>query len=167
MIVEIDIDVKNGIASVTEKLDYGSTVKKKISLDEFLEIYTSYVKEKEDKYEFLYLPPGTVEYKKNINSVTYMVETNPYKDFYNVKDKEEDYLIVMKTDLSGKYVVSFRCYKTKGSFDKYFSAFTELINSDSGFEIESEDNGIKKCLQKALNSVPSKLPVRLRYKDIV
>lgn len=167
MVIDINIDVKNGIANIIEESDYGTKKTKKISLDEFLQTYTSYVKEKEDNYEFLYLPPGTVEFRKNLNSMTFMVETYPYKSFYGVDNKDEDYFLVMKTDVTGERVISYKCYSTKGAFNKHFSAFTEIHNCNDSFNITGEDDGIKKCLENSFKAPKKPLSLKLRYKNII
>lgn len=167
MVIEFNVNKDTGIVDVIQETEYGTTKNKSIELDEFLQVYTSYIKEKEDKYGFLFLPPGTIEYKKNINSLTYYIETYPYKNFYGVDSDICDYFIVMKTDLYSKKVNLFKVFATKGAFNKHFSAFSKIIECNTPFDIENEEDGIKKCLKYAKELTNDNLNYNLRYKNIV
>ena len=167
MIVEFNIDMENGVAQIVEETEYGTQKKKKMALDEFLQIYISCIKEKEDNYEFLFLPPGTIEYRKNMNSISFCVETYPYKKFYGVEDKDCDYFIVMNTDLNITKIISYKVYATKGAFNKYFSVFSKIYESDLSFEIADECDGIQKCI-KSCGEIPLQhINFDLRYKNII
>lgn len=166
MVLDIDMDFENNRVKITEETTYGTIKKKTIDLEEFLKAYASYVKEKEDKYSSLYFPPGTVEYRKIVNSVMFFVETNPYKKFYEVDEKEDDYFIVAEFDLSGKFILSFEGYKTKGSFNKYFSSFSKVLSSKEIIEVFDENDGIKVCLNKVLNYEGSQSSVKLKYSEL-
>lgn len=167
MVIDFNVDYANGIVDVTEDTEYGTRKKKVISLDEFLEVYTSYVKEKEDKYEFLFFPPGTIEYRKNVNSFTYFVETYPYKEYYGVKNCEFDYVVLMNVDSSGSKVTSFSVYVTRGAFNKYFSSFSKIYESNNSFSITNEDDAIKKCLELSKNVSVGNVNLNLKYKNIM
>lgn len=167
MIIDFNIDCDRGIVDVTEDTEYGTKKNKIISLDEFLQIYTSYIKEKEDKYEFLFLPPGTVEYRKNVSSLTFFVETYPYKKYYGVESSDFDYAVLMNTDSSGTKVTSFSIFVTKGAFNKYFSSFCKVYENNEPFSIVSEDDGIKKCLSLCEDVDFKNIEFNLKYKNIM
>lgn len=167
MIVEFNINKDLGLVNVMEKTEYGTKKNKTISLDEFLQIYTSYVKEKEDNYEYLFLPPGTIEYKKNINSLTFFIETYPYKEFYGVDSDVCDYAIIMKTNLEGTKATSFQVFATKGAFNRHFSVFSKIIECNKPFDIENEEDGIKKCLAYAKEISLDVINYNLKYKNIM
>lgn len=167
MIIDFNIDYDKGMVDVTEETEYGTRKNKVISLDDFLQVYTSYIKEKEDKYEFLFLPPGTVEYRKNVNSLTFFIETYPYKEYYGVEGCEFDYAVIMNTDSSGNKVTSFSVFVTKGAFNKYFSSFHKIYESQKSFSISSESEGIKKCLSFCKEISLTNVSLSLKYKNIM
>lgn len=165
MIIDMTVDVLNGIVFVEEESDFGTKKQKKISLDDFLQGYTSLIKEKEDDNKFMYFPPGTVEYKKNLNSCTFIVQTNPYKDYYNIND-DVDYLIVVKMNLDCNFVFSYKCYKTQGPFNKRLSSFVKIADSNNSFYVVDEDEAIKICLNKAAQDNLKENSIHLSYKNI-
>lgn len=167
MAIDFNIDYDTGMVDVTEDTEYGTRKNKVISLDEFLQVYTSYIKEKEDKYDFLFLPPGTVEYRKNVNSLSFFVETYPYREYYGVEGFEFDYAVLMNTDSSGNKVTSFSVFVTKGAFNKYFSSFHKIYESQKAFNISNESEGIKKCLDICKNISLSGVSLGLKYKNIM
>lgn len=167
MIIDFDIEYEKGIVNVTEDTEYNTRKKKAILLDEFLQVYTSYIKEKEDKYEFLFLPPGTIEYRKNVNSFTYFVETYPYKKHYNVDNIGYDYAVIMNVDSSGSKVTSFSVYVTKGAFNKYFSSYSKICEDNKSFTIKDEEDGIRKCLSFCRNISLDNIYFDLKYKNIM
>lgn len=167
MVIDFNIDFDNGLVDVTEDTEYGTRKNKVISLDEFLQMYTSYIKEKEDKYDFLFLPPGTIEYRKNVNSLTFFVETYAYKNYYGVENSEFDYAVLMNTDSNGTKVTSFSVFATKGAFNRYFSSYDKIYENQTTFSIKNESDGIMKCLKSCENIPMENINLHLKYKNIL
>lgn len=166
MIVDIFIDVITSKVKFIEENENETKKTKIVDLDEFLQVYTSMLREKEDKYEFLYLLPGTVEYRKNLSSLTFVVETRQYKSFLNLDNENEDFLLVIKTDLSVKKILNAKCYTTEGSFNKHFSSFQKILEINN-IEIDGEDDALRKVVEFLKISDRKTQSMRLRYKDIL
>lgn len=166
MVIDIFIDVVTSRVRFVEETESGTKKSKTMDLDEFLQVYASMLKEKDDKYEFLYLLPGTVEYRKNLSSLTFVVETRQYKKFLGLDDENKDFLIVIKTDLAIKNILNVKCYVTEGSFNKHFSSFQKILDVDN-IEINDEDDALKKAVELIKKSDKQAQSVKLRYKDIL
>ena len=166
MVIDIFIDVVTSRVRFVEETEGGTKKSKTMDLDEFLQVYASMLKEKDDKYEFLYLLPGTVEYRKNLSSLTFVVETRQYKKFLGLDDENKDFLIVIKTDLAIKNILNVKCYTTEESFNKHFSSFQKILDVDN-IEINDEDDALKKAVELIKKSDKQAQSVKLRYKDIL
>ena len=166
MVVDIFIDVIDSKVRFIEETESKTKKSKVMDLDEFLQVYASMLKEKDYKYEFLYLLPGTVEYRKNLSSLTFVVETRQYKKYLGLDDEKSDFLIVMKTDLFIKNIVNVKCYITEGSFNKHFSSFQKILDVND-IELDDEDDGLKKVVELIKKSDKQTQSVKLRYKDII
>lgn len=167
MIIDMHIDIEKDIVSVREELDCGTKKKKTLALEEFLQTYTSFIKEKEDNYDFLYLPAGTLEYRKNLNTCTFVVQTNPYKEFYGLANREDDYLLVMKTNVNGTVLLGFEVFATKGAFNRILSSFTKVYENKKSFAIADESDGAKKCFEFIDSFADKPISTKLKYKDII
>lgn len=167
MVIDMNIDIVNGSVDVMEESEFGTKKEKRISLDEFLQQYTSLIKEKEDNNKFIFFPPGTVEYKKNLNSCTFVVQTNPYKEYYGLLDDKDDYLLIVKMNVDCNLVLGYRCYKTEGPFNKRLSSFVEIDTSDNSFAAVDESEAIKLCLSKIDKNGTKIAPIHLSYKNIL
>lgn len=166
MVIDIHIDANNSRVRFIEESQSGTKKTKVMDLDEFLQIYASMLKEKDDKYDFLYLLPGTVEYRKNLSSLTFVVELRPYKEHFGLKEEKQDFLVVIKSDLAVKNIISGKCYITEGSFNKHFSSFEKIIDVEN-IEINDEDDALNKMVELIKNSEKKPQSVKLRYKDII
>lgn len=167
MIINMTIDMEQNLVFVEEELEYGTKKNKKISLNEFLQGYTSLIKEKEDNNKFLFFPPGTVEYRKNLNSCTFIVQTNPYKKYYELEDNEPDYLLIVKMNLDCNLVHKYICFKTQGPFNKRLSSFTKIVESEAAFYSKDETDAIKICLSKIKKVPLEENKISLSYKNIL
>lgn len=166
MNIDMNVDIINGFVDVVEESEFGTKKEKRIALDEFLQQYTSLLKEKEDNNSFIFFPPGTVEYKKNLNSCTFIIQTNPYKEYYGLLDDENDYLLIVKMNVDCNLVLEYKCYKTEGPFNKRLSAFVELDSSNESFAVVDESEAIKTCLYKVDKKNTKVSQIHLTYKNL-
>ena len=166
MNIDMNIDIINGCVDVVEESEFGTKKEKRIALDEFLQQYTSLLKEKEDNNTFMFFPPGTVEYKKNLNSCTFVIQTNPYKEYYGLLYDENDYLLIVKMNVDCNLVLSYKCYKTEGPFNKRLSSFVEIDSSNDSFTVIDESEAVKLCLLKINKNNTTVAPIHLSYIDL-
>lgn len=166
MNIDMNIDIVNGFVDVVEESEFGTKKEKRVALDEFLQQYTSLLKEKEDNNKFMFFPPGTVEYKKNLNSCTFVIQTNPYKEYYGLLYDENDYLLIVKMNVDCNLVLSYKCYKTEGPFNKRLSSFVEIDSSNDSFTVIDESEAVKLCLLKINKNNTTVAPIHLSYIDL-
>lgn len=167
MRIDICIDEEKNIAKVAEVSDKGTKKEKLIPLENFLQKYTSFLKEKEDDITSVYFPPGYYDYYKNINSMTYVVQTFNYKEFYEVEDLDKDFVVVVKTNLTGNRILGASVYSTRGIINKTLSRFVKIIDIKDNLLITDVDNAVKYCIRKAKETTLSGITKRLKYSEII
>lgn len=170
LIIEMNFDFEAGKVAFMKKLDSGIKQRKVVDMNEFLQKYTTFLKEKEDNFKFLYFPAGTVEYFKNTASSTIIVHTYGYEDYYGIEDKEKSYLIKMDMNLMCNKVRSAQVYSTKGAFNKHFSRFIEIYRTEDNISVVDEDDAVKKIIAIAISELESRkkiLSLKKKYNDII
>ena len=140
---------------------------KRVLTTEFLKKYSSLVNENKNSFEFLFLPPGTIEYFKSISSKTFVIHTSFDRSFYNLDEGVDDYLLIMKTNINGDVILNFKCYSTQGHFNKYISSFKEIYcNEMLSVNAVDEMDAALKCINYIRENVKETARFKVKYKSI-
>lgn len=166
MIIDMDLKKDSSFVKVREVFDNGEKQIKTIIKEEFIQKYTSLSRENKNNNDFMFFPPGNVEYFKSTNNHTYIIHTYNYKYFYEIEDNK-DYLVVMNMSLDNTTLLSYKVYLTTGAFNKHISSFRLIVDNADAIDVKDEVAAVKYCINTIDEKKKNKISLKVKYKNIV